>query len=152
MADIPLGFSFEETDDGYILRYNLAGEVTAIRMAPEEFDSLKATIDLWKERRLSGYRVAAGGEVRPIVVHPVATAVLWPDAIGVSILLNVVTPSGHHMTLELPSSVATDMVRGVARCACHNSEPKKAMSLRMPFSIAVYQAKRWIICHRPARP
>ena len=125
MADIPLGFSFEETDDGYILRYNLAGEVTAIRMAPEEFDSLKATIDLWKERRLSGYRVAAGGEVRPIVVHPVATAVLWPDAIGVSILLNVVTPSGHHMTLELPSSVATDMVQALPDVLAIIANPRK---------------------------
>ena len=47
MPEIPRGFSFEETDDGYILRRNAAGEVSEIRMSLEEFDALKATIDLW---------------------------------------------------------------------------------------------------------
>jgi hypothetical protein len=32
MAEIPLGFSFEERDDGYILRHNVAGKVVEMRM------------------------------------------------------------------------------------------------------------------------
>jgi|SRR5271167_5022544 len=112
MPEIPRGFSFEETDDGYILRRNAAGEVSEIRMSLEEFDALKATIDLWKDRRLSEYRVAEGGEVRPIVVQPVAKAVLWPDAMKANILLNVVTQSAH-MTLSLPPALATEMAGGL---------------------------------------
>jgi hypothetical protein len=112
MPEIPRGFSFEETDDGYILRRNAAGEVSEIRMSLEEFDALKATIDLWKDRRLSEYRVAEGGEVRSIVVQPVAKAVLWPDAMKANILLNVVTQSAH-MTLSLPPALATEMAGGL---------------------------------------
>jgi hypothetical protein len=46
MTEIPQGFSFEETDNDYILRRNVAGMITELRMLPEEFDALKATIDL----------------------------------------------------------------------------------------------------------
>jgi hypothetical protein len=106
----PLGFTLEETDDGrYILRQTVDGQVNEIRMNPEEFDQLKATVVLWNDRRLSGYRDAAGGAVRPIVVHQVEQAVLWPDEIGASVLLNVVGPSGHYMTLALPRDVASHM-------------------------------------------
>ena len=109
MAEIPLGFSFEERDDGYILRHNVAGKVVEMRMSLEEFDRLKATIDLWKDRRLSTYRVAGEGEVRPIVVHAVAKAGLWPDALGENVLLTVEGPSSGQMTLSLPLSVAERM-------------------------------------------
>ena len=36
MPEIPQGFSFEETDSGYILRRNVAGEITELKMQPEE--------------------------------------------------------------------------------------------------------------------
>ncbi len=124
MTDVPLGFSFEETDDGYILRRNTAGGVSEIRMTLEEFDALKATIDLWKDRRLSQYQEAEGGEVRPIVVYPVAEAVLWPDAMNANILLNVVTRSAH-MTLSLPPSVATNMARALPDVLAMVANPRK---------------------------
>ena len=123
-ADIPHGVSFEEADDGYILRRNAAGEVTEIRMTPEEFDALKATIDLWKDRRMSGYRLAEAGEVRPIVVHPVAKAVLWPDAMKANILLNAVTQSTH-ITLSLPPAVATDMAGALLHALAMLGNPTK---------------------------
>jgi hypothetical protein len=114
MAEIPLGFSFEESDDGYyILRHNEAGKVIEIRMTPEEFDGLKATINLWQDRRLSGYRVAAAGEVRPIVVHPIAAAVIWPDAVQENVLLTVVAPSGGQMILSVPLAVAADIAHAL---------------------------------------
>jgi len=125
MTDVPLGFSFEESDAGYILRHNAAGKVIEIRITPEELDGLKATIDLWSDRRLSGYRVAGGGEVRPIVVHPVATAGLWPDAIGANILLNFEGPSGSHMTLSLPPSVAANIARAMPDVLAMIANPRK---------------------------
>ena len=57
MTEIPQGFSFEETDNDYIL-CNVAGARTELRMLPEEFNALKVTIVLWKVRRLSRYQVA----------------------------------------------------------------------------------------------
>ena len=113
MPEIPLGFSFEQNDEGFTLR-NRSGEatVTQIEMSAEQVYALKAAIDLWKDRRLSEYRVAEGGEVRPIVVQPVAKAVLWPDAMKANILLNVVTQSAH-MTLSLPPALATEMAGGL---------------------------------------
>ena len=54
---ITQGFSFEETDNDYIL-CNVAGTRTGLRMLPEEFNALKVTIVLWKVRRLSRYQVA----------------------------------------------------------------------------------------------
>ena len=125
MTNIPLGFSFEETDDAYILRQNTDGRIIEMRMTREEFDQLRATIELWKDRRLSGYRPAGGGEVRPVVVHPVAEAVLWPDAIGANILLNVVTLSGNHMTLSLPLSVASAMAEALPSVFARTVNPTK---------------------------
>jgi hypothetical protein len=124
MTDAPLGFSFEETDDGFILRRNACGEVSEIRMPLEEFDALKATIDLWKDRRLSEYRAAEGGEVRPIVVHPVVKAVLWPDAMKANILLNAATQS-FHITLSLPPALATDMARALPQVLAMLGSPTK---------------------------
>lgn len=125
MTEIPPGISFEETDSGFVLRQNVSGKITEIRMTLEEFDGLKATIDLWRDRRLSGYRVGGGGEVRPIVVHPVATAGLWPDAIGANILLNVQSPSGAHMTLSLPPEVASTMVQALPDVLAMIANPRK---------------------------
>jgi hypothetical protein len=124
MTEIPQGFSFEETDDGYILRRNLAGEITELRMKPEEFDALKTAIDLWKDRRLSGYQVA-GGEVLPIVVHPVSEAVLWPDAMNAHVLLNAVAPSGGHITLSFPPSVASLMAEALPEVLAKIANPTK---------------------------
>jgi hypothetical protein len=46
MTEIPQGSSFEETDNNYMLRRNVAGMITELRMQPEEFDALKMAIDL----------------------------------------------------------------------------------------------------------
>jgi hypothetical protein len=54
MPDIPLGFSFEESDDGFSLRNkNDDGAVTQIEMSAEQIYGLKAAIDLWQDRRSS---------------------------------------------------------------------------------------------------
>ena len=37
MTEIPQGFSFEETDSGYILRQKTEGKTTEMRMTQEEF-------------------------------------------------------------------------------------------------------------------
>jgi hypothetical protein len=58
---------------------------------------------------LSAYRVAREGEARPIVVHPVAKAGLWPDAVGENVLLTVEAPSSGQMTLSLPLPEAERM-------------------------------------------
>jgi hypothetical protein len=54
MPEIPLGLSFDESDERYIIRNKSAdGVVTEIKMMAEDLYSLKATIDLWTDRKLS---------------------------------------------------------------------------------------------------
>jgi hypothetical protein len=109
MAEIPLGFSLEETDDGFILRNKSADRVvTEIKMRPEDLHGLKATIDLWTDRKMSSFQTTSGS-VRPIVVYPVATAGLWPDAVQENVLLTVEGPSSGRMTLSVPLSVAANI-------------------------------------------
>jgi hypothetical protein len=69
MPEIPLGFSFDPTHDGFVLRNKTDdGIVTEIKVPAEQVQGLKAEIDLWSDRRLSALRVASGA-VGPIVVH-----------------------------------------------------------------------------------
>jgi hypothetical protein len=118
MPETPPGFSLEETKEGYILRHG----GTEIRMRPEEFDQLKALVQLWQDRRLSQYRVV-GNEARPIVVHPVAEAVLFPDLMG-NVLLNAVTQSSH-ITLLLPPPVAMKLAKDFPTVLAMIANPTK---------------------------
>ena len=61
MPEIPLGFSFDPTDDGFVLRTKTDdGIVTEIKVPAEHVHALKTEIDLWSDRRLSALRVASG--------------------------------------------------------------------------------------------
>jgi hypothetical protein len=124
MPEIPLGFSFEETDGGYILRHNVDGRITAMQMRLEEFDGLKATIDLWKDRRLSQFRTRSD-EVHAIQVVPVAKVGLWPDAMAANILLTATTPSSAQVTLSIPLSEARTMVEALPRVLATIGSPTK---------------------------
>ena len=77
-------------------------------MTPEDLHGLKATIDLWTDRKMSSFQTTSGS-VRPIVVYPVATAGLWPDAVQENVLLTVEGPSSGRMTLSVPLSVAANI-------------------------------------------
>ena len=58
MPEIPLGFSFAEADDGFILRRKSDdGTATEIKMSEAELAGLKAAIDLWSDRRMSELQV-----------------------------------------------------------------------------------------------
>jgi len=46
----------------------------------------------------------------PTVVHQIATAVVGANLIG-DVILNIVSPSGHHMAKALPPSVVSE-IRG----------------------------------------
>jgi hypothetical protein len=51
MPEIPLGFSFDEDDGGFILRRkDNDGTVTTIKLSAEDLFGLKASIDLWSDR------------------------------------------------------------------------------------------------------
>ena len=123
MAEIPLGFSFEERDDGYILRHNVAGKVVEMRMSLEEFYGLKTTIDLWKDRRLSQFR-ARSGEVHKVLIVPVVKVELWPDAVGANILLTATTPSAQ-LTLSLPLSEVRTMAEALPLVLATIANPTK---------------------------
>jgi hypothetical protein len=123
MAEIPLGFSFEERDDGYILRHNVAGKVVEMRMSLEEFYGLKTTIDLWKDRRLSQFR-ARSGEVHAVQIVPVVKVGLWPDAMAENILLIATTPSAQ-VTLSLPLSEARMMAEALPEVLATIANPTK---------------------------
>ena len=106
MPETAIGFGLTETDDGLILRHvSSNGETTEIKMSEQEFFSLKATIDLWKDRRMSEFQTRTGS-AQPIVVHQVAQVGIWPDAIQENVLLTFETPSGTTVTFSLPMPVA----------------------------------------------
>jgi len=110
MPEIPLGFSLDEDDDGFILHYkNADGSVTTIKMSPADLHALKAAIDLWSDRRMSQYRVE-NGSVQPIVVYPVSQARVLPDLLKANVLLTVAAPSGQQMTLSFPLGLADALV------------------------------------------
>jgi hypothetical protein len=109
MTEIPLGFSFDPTDDGFVLRNKTDdGIVTEIKVPAEQVQGLKAEIDLWSDRRLSALR-AASGAVQPIVVHWVGRAAVWPDAVGENVLLMVQGVSGGNVNLSIPLNVADQL-------------------------------------------
>jgi hypothetical protein len=124
MPEIPLGFSLDADDDGFILRQKDAnGAVTEIKMSAADLHGLKATIDLWSDRRMSQFQVGAG-PVQPIVAHPVARVRLMPDAVQENILLTVEAPSGEQMTLSFPllvaDRIAGDLIDLVAKMMAAN--------------------------------
>jgi hypothetical protein len=66
MSEIPLGFSFNEDEEGFILRTKSAdGTVTTIRMSEGELLGFKTQIAFWFDRKMSAIR-ANSGSVQPI--------------------------------------------------------------------------------------
>jgi hypothetical protein len=106
MTEIPLGISFDETDDGFVLRRKSAdGHMDAIAIQRDEFFGLKATIDLWSDRMVQASQ-AESGSVHALIAHPIARVRLIPDAVRENVLATVEAPSGEQMTLSLAKSVA----------------------------------------------
>jgi hypothetical protein len=96
--------SLEEIEDGFVLRDGLV----EIKMTTEELLSLRATMNLALDRKLTTFRTRSG-QVHPAWVHPVAKVDLWPDAVGANILQIIQTPSGGRINLEIPLSEADTM-------------------------------------------
>ncbi len=106
MPDIPLGLTFEEDSDGFILRRKTPdGAVATIKMSSEELHGLRAQISLWSDRTISRSQVESGS-VQAIVAHPIAQVRLLPDALQQNVLLTVAAASGEQMTLSFPLPVA----------------------------------------------
>ena len=124
MPEIPQGLSFEETDNGYILRQNTEGKTTEMRMTQEEFVGLKTTLDTWKDRRLSQFR-ARSSEVHAVLIVPVVKVELWPDAVGANILLTATTPSSAQVTLSLPLAEARMMAEALPEVLATIANPTK---------------------------
>jgi hypothetical protein len=105
MPEIPLGFSFDPTDDGFVLRNKTDdGIVTEIKVPAEQVQGLKAEIDLWSDRRLSALQVASGA-VQPIIVHWVGRV----DAVGENVLLMIQGLSGGNVNLSIPLNLADQL-------------------------------------------
>jgi len=106
MADIPLGISFEEDNNGFVLRRKEAnGDVTAIHMAEDELFGLKATIELWSDRILQASQ-ARSGSVHTVVAHPIGRVGLMTDALKANVIAAMEAPSGQRMYLSFPPAVA----------------------------------------------
>ena len=107
MPEIPLGISFDQDDDGYVIRRKTSdGAVVEIKMSEEELYGLKGTIDLWSDRKMTERQVTSGS-VQPIVVLRFAKVGLWPDAVQANVLLVFEgAMSGQQMTLEVPLDAA----------------------------------------------
>ena len=107
MPEIPLGFSLDKDDDCFTLRHKTAeGVISEIKMPAADLHGLKASIDLWSDRKISEYQVKPGSGLQPIVVYPIAQVRLLPDAPQTNVLLTVAAPSGEQMTLSFPLPVA----------------------------------------------
>ena|ERR1700722_5039589 len=104
MTDVPLGFSFEQTGDGFTLRNNVDGEVTEIKVPADQVLGLKAEIDLWSSRRLLSLQVE-GGAVQPIEVRWIAKVGVWPDQLR-NVVLFAQGSSGGETKLAFPLHVA----------------------------------------------
>ena len=104
MAETPLGFSFDQTDDGFVLRNRTGEGITEIKMTADEVQGLKTAIDLWSSRRLLSLRTSTG-VVQPIEVHWIANVGVWPDELR-NIVLGVEGSSGGEMKLGFSLHVA----------------------------------------------
>jgi hypothetical protein len=96
MTDVQLGFSIEETDEGFILRH---GEVE-MRMSKDQFRGLKAQLSLW---------------TAPKWIHPIAGADASADAIRENVLLTLTFVGGTQLTFSLPIPVAGELVEALHR-------------------------------------
>lgn len=106
VPEIPPGFSFAETDDGFILyRKELDGTCVSIPLSSGDLWGLKANIDLWADRILS-HAQPISGSARAIVSHPVGGVEIAMDALAENLLLTLFAPTGERMTFSLPVSVA----------------------------------------------
>lgn len=106
MEDIPPGLSFDQNDEGYILRRrDEDGRTVEITISPLELLTLRETIVLWTDRIRARLQAAAGPD-QAVVVHPVARVRLLPDVAQENMLLTIVAPSGQQMTLSFPDLIA----------------------------------------------
>lgn len=106
MSAIPVGLSFDETEDGFIIRQkDFDGKVAEIKLSEEDFWGLKGTIALWSDRILA-HRQAGSGSVQALVVHPVAQVQLAVDVLQQDVLLTIVAPTGAQMVLAFPPHIA----------------------------------------------
>jgi hypothetical protein len=107
MPEIPSGFSLDAADGCFILRHKTAEGVTSeIKMPAADLHGLKASIDLWSDRKISEYQVKPSSGFPPIVVYPIAQVRLLPDVLHANVLLTVAAPSGEQITLSFPLPVA----------------------------------------------
>jgi hypothetical protein len=61
MPEIPLGFSLDKDDGCFTLRHKTAeGVISEIKMPAADLHGLKASIDLWSDRKISEYQVKPG--------------------------------------------------------------------------------------------
>ena len=107
MPEVPFGLSFDQSDDGFILRRkNADGNIVAITISRDELFGLKATMSLWSDRMIQASQAEFLGSVHALVAHPIARVRLIADAVRENILATVEAPSGEQMTLSLSKPVA----------------------------------------------
>jgi hypothetical protein len=119
MAEIPLGFSFEETDAGFVLRNKTEnGSVTEIAIPPEDIILLKSVVDLWSDRLLLSLP-GAGSTAVPVLVHWIENTAVVEHPQGEHVILLAQGRGGSQINLQLPLTLADllahDMTELVAK-------------------------------------
>ena len=113
MSEIPLGVSLEQRDNDFALRRKEAdGTVTEIRLSTSELIGLKSQLEHWTSQLLQSLQDKSG-QVRPLLVHPVAVAAVVPDALREKVLLTVQAPTGERMVLELSRPLAKKVAEDI---------------------------------------
>jgi hypothetical protein len=104
MPETPISPTFMERDDGlFVLQQEGAdGTVAEIKLTEAQLQGLKATIDLWPDRKMSSFQVGSASP-RKVICHPVDGVGVWPDAVQENVLLSIRTLSAE-TTFELPKS------------------------------------------------
>jgi hypothetical protein len=94
MTDVPVGFSIEETGEGFILRH---GEVE-MRMSKDQFFGLKEQLSLWTA-------------AKPIL--PIAGVEASADAIRENVLMTLTFVGGTQVIFSLPIPIAGELAEAL---------------------------------------
>ena len=110
MSEIPLGLSFNEEDEIFVLRRKERdGTVVALTISAAELDELSGTIASWKDRRSSEI-LDRSGQVQQVVLHLVAGVGFSQETLGERLLLTLIGASGYRRPHGLPPHLIDALV------------------------------------------
>ena len=124
MTKIPPGFSFEATEQGFVLRNkNADGNVTEFVIPLGQIAGLRTEIDLWMDRSWSVLQTTEGAQT-PVHALWMEQGGVWKDTLGEHVILIATGRSGGQIALQFPlaaaDQLAADMAELVSKMKAEN--------------------------------